>query len=316
MVALAAAILANLFNIAGNYALIFGHWGFAPHGVAGAAWSTQISGLIQALIMLGWMLFPWYRREFHTLRTWRPNLARMRELLWLGAPAGFQFAADIVSFTIFTVAFVGRFGTVQLAAHNLAFKFLELSFMPTVGLGAAVTASVGKAIGAGSPQRARRIVRWGTFFGMSYMGLIALGFVLIFCLVHAFGPGSFHSWLSDDNDVIRWASRLLLFCAVFQIFDALNIINVSALRGAGDNHVPAIISTTMSLTFFLPGAYLMSHLLPQWQIAGPWTAATVYICVMGVVFWARWNFGPWEKIKLHPADLEAALAEAESVPLP
>lgn len=151
-VALIAALIANAFNIVGNYALIFGHWGFAPMGVAGAAWSTQTAGLIQALIMLAWMMFPWYRREFHTLKTWRPNFARMGKLLWLGAPAGFQFATDIVSFTIFTVALVGQFGTVQLAAHNLAFKFLEMSFMPTVGLGAAVTASVGKAIGSGNPE--------------------------------------------------------------------------------------------------------------------------------------------------------------------
>ncbi len=146
-------------------------------------------------------------------------------MIWFGLPAGVQFTIDIVAFTIFTLLLVGRFGTAQLAAHNLVFKFLEISFMPTVGLGTAVTAAVGKAIGQGRPDLARTIVRWATLFAILYMGTIGLGYVVF---NHRL-PGL----LSDDPEVIRWAGRLLWLCAVFQVFDGLGIVQVYALRGAG-----------------------------------------------------------------------------------
>lgn len=325
MVGLVSAIIANIFNIFANYALIFGHWGFEPMGVAGAAWATQAAALLQALILMGWMLRPFYLKEFHTLASWRPNWGRMGRLLWLGAPAGFQFATDIGSFTIFTIVLVGQFGTVQLAAHNLAFKFLELSFMPTVGLGIAISAAVGKAIGASRPDRARRIVRWGTFYAMTYMGFIGLCYVTLNVLVRYVGPEPFRSWLTQDPAVIVWTSKLLLFCAVFQLFDAVMIIHVNALRGAGDNHVPAIMSIVLAATVFLTGGYLLARWLPSWTILGPWTAATVYICLLGVVMGLRWRYGPWEKINLHqhehdPRDGsqnqgDPAVAASQSTPL-
>lgn len=306
MIGLVSAVIANIFNIFANYALIFGHWGFEPLGVAGAAWATQAAALLQALLLLGWMLRPYYLKEYHSLTMWRPHWARMGRLLWLGAPAGFQFATDIVAFTIFTVVLVGRFGTVQLAAHNLAFKFLEMSFMPTVGLGIAITAAVGKAIGAGRPDRARRIVRWGTLYAMCYMGFIALCYVMLNILIRQFGPEPFRSWLTQDPDVIVWTSKLLLFCAVFQLFDAVMIIHTSALRGAGDNHVPAILSLSLAATVFLTGGYFMTRWFPSWNILGPWTAVTVYICLLGVVMSLRWHYGPWEKIQLHQEDNDSS----------
>lgn len=329
MVALAAAVIANIFNIFANYALIFGNWGFEPMGVAGAAWATQISALIQALVLVGWMLLPYYSKRFQTRTTWRIHWVRIGRMLWLGAPAAFQFATDIVSFTIFTIVLVGQFGTVQLAAHNLAFKFLEMSFMPTVGLGIAVTAAVGKAIGAARPDRAKRIVRWATLYAMVYMGFIALCYVTLNISVNHFGPEPFRSWLTQDPEVIVWTSKLLLFCAVFQLFDGVMIIHVNALRGAGDNFAPALLSLILAATVFLTGGYLMTVWLPSWNILGPWTGVTAYICLLGVGMGLRWHWGSWEKIRLHhdedtndddslrviPDQSDPAVAASETSPL-
>ena len=296
MVGFWSMLAANLFNLVANYALIFGHWGFPAMGIAGAAWATQLAGLLQAVIILAWMLTPSLARTFNTRRAWPFDPARFAALLRIGTPAGIQFTIDISAFTIFTLLLVGQFGTIQLAAHNLTFKCLEVSFMPVIGLGTALTAMVGKAIGHGRPDHARLVTRWAAGFSMAYMGLIGLTYVLA-------GPTLARLLTFDDADapaVVALASQLLLLCAVFQMFDALGITHISALRGAGDNHWPAVVGGTMAFTLLVGGGYLIAWLWPQGGAVGPWIAATVFISTVGLTMWARWHFGPWERISLFP----------------
>jgi len=291
-----AAMIANTYNVAANYALIFGGWGFPRMGMAGAAWATTTAQALQMLILLAWAGRPAMARVYGTWAAWRPSWRRLRRVVWLGLPAGIQFTVDIIAFTIFTIFLVGRFGTAQLAAHNLVFKLLEVSFMPTIGLGIAVTAAVGKAIGQGDRPLARRIVRWATGFAIAYMGTIAIAYVTLrYPLARL---------LSTEPAVVAWAVKLLLMCAMFQVFDALGIIHVNALRGAGDNHWPAWAAALLAAVVFLGGGWLMVASVPEWGAVGPWAAATVYIIILGLTMYFRWRHGPWEKIDLldHDAD--------------
>ena len=291
-----AMLIANLFNVAGNYALIFGHWGFPAMGIAGAAWATTLAATLQMLVLLAWLVGPSVAAQFPTRRAWRLDLRRMRQLLWLGAPAGVHFVVDVVAFTVFTLLMVGRFGTQQLAASNIAFKLLELSFMPGIGLGAALTVAVGKAIGRGRPDHARLVTRWAAGLCVAYMGAVGLSYAVFGeQLARLLSPDT----ANPDPVVIAWARRLLLLAAVFQMFDALNIVHISALRGAGDNHVPAAMAATMVVTLLIGGGFAAVYLMPQWGAAGPWIAATAYVVVLGLGMWARWHFGPWERIDLH-----------------
>ncbi len=288
-------LVANVFNVAGNYALIFGNWGFAAMGVAGAAWATTLAAVVQTLIVVGWWLRPACHRAFDTRGSWRLHGGRLWKTLKIGTPIGLHFTVDIAAFTLFTLFLVGRFGTIQLAAHNLAFKLLEVSFMPTAGLGIALTAAVGKAIGRGQPRYARLVVRWGLAMALLYMCAIAVCFAL---LRHQM------PWLlidpSDPNaaTVAEWAATLLLFCAAFQVFDAMNLTFSGALRGAGDTAFPAFFSMALAGVVLVGGGYLIAAVKPQWGAAGPWAAATVYIVLVGLMLAFRWWWGPWERIDL------------------
>lgn len=293
-----SSVIANAFNALANYALIFGRFGFPAMGFTGSALGTLLATLLQVAILLAWMLQPAYHAGFATRSTARLRLAELFQILRIGFPAGLQFTSDVFAFTFFTLFLVGDFGTAPLAANNLVFQLLQVSFLPTVGLSIAVTASVGKAIGMGRRDHARLVVRWAMLFGMFYMGSVALLFVTM--------PHRLAGILSPDATVQYWASHVLLLCALFQIFDALGIIHVGALRGAGDNIFTAVTAVTLGCTVFIPGGYLMAHCLPEWGILGPWTAATVHITLFGLAVAARWKWGPWEKIDLLRQDPPAA----------
>lgn len=311
-----AMLVGNVFNVAGNYALIYGNWGFPAMGIGGAAIATQLSAVVQTIILTAWMLRPTTVRTYGVLHTWRPDFARLMGLVRFGVPAALHWTLDIGAFTIFTVLIIGRFGTAQLAAHNIVMKIFELAFMPTLGIGIAVTAAVGKAIGERRPDYARDLTRWGARIGMAYMGSLALLLVAMRFEV---------SWLLAPKDtdppfmsatVIAWASALLVVCSVYQVFDAIFIVHIHALRGAGDNNVPAVLSAMCAATLLIGGGYAAAWLVPQWGVLGPWTAGVVYVMAMGTCMWARWRFGPWERIEMlaPPAEPPTTSAAERATP--
>lgn len=291
-VGLFAAVTANSFNIFGNYVLIFGKLGFPELGIAGAAWATAASSLLQVVILMTYWLGPKYAREFASRTTWRPNWKQIKRIFRVGLPVGLHWESDILGFTIFTVFMVGEYGTAQLAANNLAFKFLEVAFMPVVGLSIALTAAVGKAIGLGRPDYARLVTRWAISAALCYMALIAsiyLGFRYEL-------PGLIRDDL--DPEVIAWSAKLLVLCAAFQLFDAFGITMTGALRGAGDTFWPGMTTFLLTATVFMGGGFAMMRFAPGLESVGPWIAATAFISVYGIIMAARWWYGPWEKIDL------------------
>ena len=268
-------------------------------GIAGAAWGTNIAAVIQTLIMLVWFLMPQRNRLYHTVKMFKLDWKKLKRLIWFGLPSGVQHVADIFAFTVFTLFLVGRtfdenggltFDPSQQAAHNLAIRYLHLGFMPTIGLGVALSSIVGKCIGEQNTSLAKRNTRMASQIALIYMGMVALLFLL-------FGR-QLAQVFTDDPIVINWAVSVLAICAAFQIFDALGITYSFALRGAGDTHGPAVIMAVYAGVFMLAGGYWSTLQFPDAGIVAPWVAATVYVSMLGITFFARWKLGGWEKINL------------------
>ena len=96
-------VLANLLNWAGNWVLIYGKFGFPALGVRGSAISTCIARICMAVAL---MAFAWRyeRKRGHPLfRHWAgPQLARLRELVRLGAPAAGQILLEVGAWNLAT----------------------------------------------------------------------------------------------------------------------------------------------------------------------------------------------------------------------
>ena len=132
---------------------------------------------------------------------------------------------------------------------------------------------------------------------MTYMGLCALGFFLFrHQLVEFFLP-------TDDNadslDVVRRVGAMALICAaVFQLFDALGMVLIGALRGAGDTIWPGLATAALSWTVIVGGGALLAATLPHWGAIGPWVAASAYIILLGLLMAHRFARGPWRRMTL------------------
>jgi len=233
-------------------------------------------------------------RTYHTLRGWRPAGDLFVRLMRFGFPSGVQFFLEMAGFTGFVLV-VGRLGTVSLAATNIAFNINTLAFMPMIGCGIAISVLVGQYLGAEKPDLAQTAAYSGFHLTMVYMASIAAAYVLlpdIFVapFAHRADPASF-------QQIYRYSVVLLRFVAVYSIFDTMNIIFCSALKGAGDTPYVMIVTVILSLFVLILPTYLVVVLL-DWGLMAAWVLASAYIILIGIIFYLRFLGGKWKSMRV------------------
>jgi len=305
---LVAGVIANVVNVVGNYVLIFGKFGFPELGLVGAGIATVIGFAVEATIFGAVFVAGVAGPQFQVRRQCCFRWSAVRDLLRIGSPAGIMFSGDILMWTIFMGRILGGFGTAHLAAAAILNRYWHLCFMPAIGVSVAVTAIVGRYCGAGRPHLAWRRAHAGFILVEVYMvGMGVAIWLLRHTLVGIFNGQSLAlDWASlvylsgevADPLVQSIATRAALVILVCQAFDAMNVIFIGSLRGAGDTLWPGVVQLTLCYGLGLGGSWLVASLRPEWGSFGPWGAVTVYIAVLGLVMWGRFLRGKWRSMQI------------------
>ena len=90
---------------------------------------------------------------------------------------------------------------------------------------------------------------------------------------------------------------LLYFVAFYSMFDTMNIIFSNALRGAGDTRFVMFTAVTLSWISMIIPTYLGS-VVYNWGLCATWAFLTLYIVLLGVVFYKRFLGGKWESMRV------------------
>lgn len=286
-----SAIEANIVNVVVSYALMFGAFGVEPMGLAGATWGTLAAVSYRTVRLTIGLLTPNVARTFHSFETWKPSWRRTRNFIRVGLPVGIQSTCEVAVWAIFVNVLIGRrFATEDLIATNTAWQFMRLAFFPAFGVGHALTALVGRSLGADDPERAIRETRIGVGMTVVYMGTLSV--------VYGVFGGELVGLFSDNPVVIDIGAKVMLCAAVFQLFDALGITYSCALRGAGDTFVPAVMMIGSLWIVVVGGGWLITEIRPEWGSVGPWLAASVLFIVTSIMLWYRWHSRAWMKIEV------------------
>ena len=287
-------VLSTAINSVLDYALIFGHWGFPELGIRGAAIATVIASSTQIIVYLALLVGPEYNLRYRSLAGWRFERALFVRLVRFGFPSGMQFFIDMIGFSIF-VLFMGRLGTIPLAATNIVIGVSTLAFLPMIGLGVAVSVLVGQSLGRNRADLAERSVYAGAHMAFTYMLTIAALFV--------FAPDIFLRPFAAQADAQTFAEIrpiaivALRFVAVFSLFDSLNIVFSAALKGAGDTrYIMFVVLLVSSATLVVP-SYVALVVLGA-DIGVGWSILTVYIIALTVVFLHRYLGGKWKSMRV------------------
>ena len=227
------ALLGLGINAVLNWVLIYGHFGLPAMGGAGCGWATGIGMWVSLIALAAWTRQAAVYKPYYLWRAWRlPHWDAQKRLLRIGLPMGGAGLAEVAAFSSIAVL-VGRFGEVQIAAHQIALNFSALIFMLPMGLSSALTIRVGQSLGAGDAQAARAIAWIGIAVGL-LIATLAIGPIIL--MRHPVA-----AIYSSDLAVQSLAANLLLFAAFWQLFDAAQVCAIGALRGYKVTLMPMVL---------------------------------------------------------------------------
>ena len=276
------SVLASLLNIAGNWILIFGHFGAPALGLHGAAIASVASWAVQLIVLVVVFLSGRYHRKYGTRMARTASWGQCRQLLRIGLPSGGHTFMDIATWTYFLQVLVGHFGTQHLAAMSHAMRYMRISFIPMVGMGIAATVMVGKDIGNRMHDAARRHAYSAVIVAIAYMSLCAIVFTVFRKQMIGFFVADGKYSPEEAAELIRIGSRMLIFMAVFQTADGINSVFAGALRGAGDTRWPMWAIGIVTMGILVGGGSVLTWHCPWLKDMGPFVAAAATYIVSGV----------------------------------
>lgn len=280
--ALFAIVVANVFNLIANYALVFGHFGLPAFGVRGSAWATSGSRWVMCLALL-LAAAPVLRRYWDG---WTTRLLRLRlyaQAFRIGLPIAVQVSLEIWVFSTVAVL-MGSFGTAEVAGHQVALNLAAMTFMIPLGIAGAAATRVGNAIGRRDPEGARRSAVVSLVLGGSVMSLSAL---VLFSV-----PELLSRLYTSEVAVIAVANLLIPIAALFQVGDGLQVVAAGILRGAADTRFAAVNAFVGFWLVALPTGVFLAYGRGLGPV-GLWLGLTVGLTVVALVLVLRVRHRLW-----------------------
>ena len=279
-----ASVIALFTNIAFNYVLIFGKFGFPKLGVQGAAIATDIARIAESVIILIYV----YRRspivnirlgdlKNFTVKFWKMIMKGMapvllNEMVWgLG-----NVAYNMV---------YAHMGVAATASTQITSTIMNLFMIVIMGLGSSSMIVVGKEIGAGDNEKgieyARRMYRLAIGVG------ICIGAILISC------ANMLVSGFRMSTNVLHASAVILRIYGGILILRTYNFIMiVGILRGGGDSHYAVRVQGATMWILGIPLSCLAAFVF-HWPIYLVIGICTIEEIVKAVFMFYRFRSGKW-----------------------
>ena len=297
--AMYSTLLGNLINVILNFFLIFGLWIFPKLGVEGAAIGTLISRLCMLIFIVIYLKLhkklSMYISKFFPSKV---QLQRVKKIIYLGLPSALHSFFE-VAFFISAVWMAGIIGKNSQAANQIALNLASMTYMVALGVGVAAMIRVGNQRGMMNFKKLRDVA-------LSTLLLIII-IDIFFCLIFLFfndylpllylDPGNSNN-ISDVNEVLRIASKLLIIAGVFQLFDGIQAVVLGALRGMQDVNKPALIIFLSYGLIGFPTSYFLGF-YTNLSVIGIWIGLMTGLFSSSLFLFLRFNYLSKKTIRLN-----------------
>jgi len=286
-VIMAFSLLSTLFNLPLNYIFIYGKLGLPAMGGIGCGWATSLANGIAAVALVVYLNRSRAYAQLHLLSGWvAPHWQEIKQLLRLGLPIGFTMFVEVSMFAVIAL-FLAPLGPKVVAGHQIVLNMISLLFMVPLSLGMALTLRVSFLLGAQAPERARLLARSAL--------LLALGIALVYVPLLLLARTTLVSWYTNDVEVQAIATHLLIFAAVFQVADGVQVTAINVLRGYRHTRIPLLIVLLSFWVVALPVGYLLtftSIIGAPVGAAGFWIALIVGLIIASLLLsWRLFRIG-------------------------
>ncbi|WP_022762545.1 MATE family efflux transporter [Butyrivibrio sp. AD3002] len=262
---LVVTVIATLTNTVLNYLLIYGHLGFPALGVRGAALATVIARTLEFIIFA--IIYFKASPEFavNVGRDFRIDGSIFRDIFKKGALMLFCEMTWVLSETLTTAIYNGRGGADVVSGMASSFAIGNLFFVAFSGIYSATSVIIGKTLGEGNLDKARREKTWllsgSAVFGFA---MTFVGFATTFIVPIVYVRLSPNAITISRNMVILMS----FFMPVWVFINAQQAV----ARAGGDTKMGAYADAGITIMVMLP----MLLLLGRYTNIGP---VQMYLCV-------------------------------------
>lgn len=274
-------LLGLLMNVFLNGALIYGWFNFPEMGYIGCAWATLYSRIFMMLIGFGYLFFS--NKVKDVIRAPIPRLEeineQIKEIFKIGLPISLETTAEWACLA-FCGVMVGWYGSVQMAAHAVAWNAVSVTFMMASGISIAGNILVGYGYGE---QNARKI-RIAAFTTVSSVILLQTINSIIFLLFHKQIANAY----GVQGEAVQIILPLFVFASLFQVFDGLQITLKSLLRGIKDVLWVSVISVFAYWAVTIPIGYILADIY-EYRAIGVWIGISIGFIIASLLSSYRMN---------------------------
>ena len=244
-------------------------------GVFGAGLGTMLACAVVAVVMVILCCFRNESLRFRSGEHHPVDGAVLKTALRIGMPVALQEVA-MCGAQVASTAIIAPLGALAVAANAFAVTAESICYMPGYGIANAAAALVGRSVGAGDMESAKRdgniCIALGAFL------MTCTGAVMMFLCPLVFGM------LTPVADVQQLAARVLRIELLAEPLFGVSIVAAGALRGAGDTLVPSLLNLG-SIWLVRVGSALV--LVPRFGLTGMWCAMAVELCIRGLLLLVR-----------------------------
>jgi putative MATE family efflux protein len=285
-----AALVSVVVNVALDYILIFGKFGFPAMGVRGAAIATVIGAAVACIMSIqsickkdSYMNLSYILRE-----KIKPSIQPAFSMFKIGSTVFVEQILVRVGFMSVAVM-AAKLGTDTFAAHQVGMSVMGLSFSFGDGMQVAAVALIGQSLGENKPELAKLYGKICRQIGM----LIAVVLSVIYLI---FGEWLFRQFFSEES-IVATGMLIMKVIVLVVLLQIGQVIYMGCLRGAGDV-VFTTAASTISVTIVRPlASYLLCYVF-GFGIVGIWLGIVAdQITRFALTAW-RFRSGVWLNIKI------------------
>lgn len=242
-------------------------------GVAGAAWATNLSQAISAVLCAVYI----YKKVPSLVpekRHWRIHRGDTRFQLATGIPMALQFAITS-SGTMVMQSAINLFGSEAVAAYTAAGKIHSLLTQGMVAMGQTIAVYSGQNYGKGDAARIRQGVRAALVIEVIYSLVSA---VIVYSALEP-SLGLFFSGEVDLTAMMPWARTYITICTLFYVPLCTIFIFRNTMQGCGYGFLP-MMGGVVELVARLAAAVVAMNIHSYWLACAcdpaAWVGAGVF----------------------------------------
>ena len=279
------AFIGMLLNIPLDIIFVYGYFGIPPMGGVGCGIATSINIVVGMFVLIGIIL---NKREYGPTKLFskftKPNKETTFEALKLGLPIGFGIFVELSMFSG-AALILGSFGTTVVSAHTIAINIASVFFMLPLSIGLASATRIGNLIG----EEKLSLAKYASYISI----LICFSAALITTILILIFRENLVAFYTSDIEVLTIAVNLLLFAAIFQIPDGLQMGAVGSLRGYKDTFAPMLMLTVTYWFIAIPVGYVLTFNGLNSNALGPpgiWIGMIIGLTIFAGLILARLRY--------------------------